>query len=91
MRLWFVCCLLVCLWLACCLPSLFTHALQLPVCLRVSLSPQVVPALDPATPIYASSFVMKLIKRRMEEYSLYNPERFRTFEMKSPFSAGPFQ
>jgi hypothetical protein len=50
-----------------------------------------VPALDPNTPIYASSFVLKLIKRRMEEYSLWNPERFKTIEMRKPFKAGPFE
>jgi mRNA degradation ribonuclease J1/J2 len=37
--------------------------------------PWVIPALDPKTPIYAGSFVMQLVCRRLQEYNLYNPER----------------
>jgi hypothetical protein len=51
----------------------------------------VVPALDPSTPIYASSFVMELIKRRLTEYNLWDDRRFITFEMRERFNAGPFQ
>lgn len=49
------------------------------------------PALDPSTPIYASSFVMRLIRRRMTEFSLWDEERFKVFDMNTPFKAGPFE
>lgn len=62
--------------------------LLLPVC---SPPPQVVPALDPATPIYASSFVMQLVKRRLTEYNLWDEKRFITFDMRQRFQAGPFE
>jgi hypothetical protein len=51
----------------------------------------VVPALDPATPIYASSFVMKLVRRRLSEFSVFDEQRFHTFDMRQPFQAGPFE
>lgn len=38
--------------------------------------PWVIPALDPKTPVYAGSFVMQLVARRLQEYNLYNPERW---------------
>jgi hypothetical protein len=37
--------------------------------------PWVIPALDPKTPVYAGSFVMQLVARRLQEYNLYNPDR----------------
>ncbi len=58
-------------------------------CLCVSL--QVVPALDPDTPIYSGGFAMQLIKRRMQEYSLWNESRFKTFKMNERFQLGPFE
>ena len=53
--------------------------------------PQVVPGLDPKTPIYAASFVMQLVQRRMAEYSMWNPDRFHTMEMRQRFQLGPFE
>ena len=53
--------------------------------------PQVIPALDPSTPIYASSFVMRLVQRRLTEFSLFDESRFKNFEINRPFQAGPFQ
>ena len=50
-----------------------------------------VPALDPNTPIYAGSFVMRLVQRRLTEFSLFNPDRFKTFDMRQKFQAGPFE
>jgi len=58
---------------------------------HIGALPWVVPALDPSTPIYASSFVMKLIKRRLTEYSLFDESRFKVFDMRVPFQAGPFE
>ena len=52
---------------------------------------QVVPALDPNTPIYAGGFSMQLIKRRMMEFNLWNPDRFKTFRMRERFQLGPFE
>ncbi len=52
---------------------------------------KVVPALDPRTPIYASPFVMELVKKRLTEYSLWDEKRFITFEMRKRFKAGPFE
>mmetsp|Transcript_2272 Transcript_2272/g.8196 ORF Transcript_2272/g.8196 Transcript_2272/m.8196 type:complete len:749 (+) Transcript_2272:201-2447(+) len=51
----------------------------------------VVPGLDPATPIYATKFVMNLVERRMKEYNLWQPHRFKTFEVGSKFPVGPFE
>lgn len=53
--------------------------------------PQVVPALDPSTPIYASGFAMELIKRRLQEFNLWDEGRFRTFSMRERFELGPFE
>jgi beta-CASP RNase J family ribonuclease len=52
-----------------------------------------VPALDPKTPIFASSFTMALIKRRMMEFGLWDPERFKLFELGKDkrWQAGPFE
>lgn len=54
-------------------------------------APQVVPALDPSTPIFAAGFSMQLIKRRMQEFNIWAEERFHTFTMRTPFDAGPFR
>ena len=50
-----------------------------------------VPALDPKTPIYASGFAMELIKRRLQEFNLWDESRFRTFQMRDRFDLGPFE
>ena len=50
-----------------------------------------VPALDPNTPIYAGGFSMQLIKRRMLEFNLWNPDRFKVFQMRQRFQLGPFE
>ena len=34
---------------------------------------------------------MQLITRRLQEFSLFDPSRFRTFEMKGRFQCGPFE
>ncbi len=52
---------------------------------------QVVPALDPGTPIYSGGFAMQLIKRRMQEYSIWDEARFKTFRMGERFPLGPFE
>lgn len=54
---------------------------------------QVVPALDPSTPIYASTFTMQLIQKRMKEFNLWNHNRFCKFRIGGGhrFNAGPFE
>jgi mRNA degradation ribonuclease J1/J2 len=43
---------------------------------HIGALPWVIPALDPSTPVYAGSFVMQLVARRLQEYNLYNPDRW---------------
>lgn len=69
------------------MPSCWSHI----ICILIGCLPQVIPALDPSTPIYASSFVMRLIQRRLTEYSLFDQSRFKQFDMNQPFKAGPFE
>jgi mRNA degradation ribonuclease J1/J2 len=42
---------------------------------HIGALPWVLPALDPSTPIYAGSFVLQLVARRLQEYNLYDPTR----------------
>lgn len=55
------------------------------------LTYQVVPALDPKTPIFSTGFTYHLIQRKMKEFGLWDPERFHTFRMRERFTAGPFE
>ncbi len=59
-------------------------------CLRM-YGIQVVPALDPKTPIFAAGFAMELIKKRLQEFNLWDESRFRTFTMRERFELGPFE
>lgn len=52
---------------------------------------QVIPALDPNTPIYGGAFTMQLVRRRLQEFNLFNEQRFHTFKMRDTFQAGPFE
>eukprot|EP00258_Populus_trichocarpa_P022411 XP_024438430.1 uncharacterized protein LOC7454544 isoform X2 [Populus trichocarpa] len=56
--------------------------------MRITL---VVPALDHNTPIYASSFTMELIKKRLKENGIFVPSRLKVFKTKRKFTAGPFE
>jgi beta-CASP RNase J family ribonuclease len=58
---------------------------------HIGALPWVVPGLDPGTPVYATQFVMNLVERRMREYSLWNPMRFKVFQVGSKFQLGPFE
>eukprot|EP00238_Polyblepharides_amylifera_P002399 CAMPEP_0196596718 /NCGR_PEP_ID=MMETSP1081-20130531/87530_1 /TAXON_ID=36882 /ORGANISM="Pyramimonas amylifera, Strain CCMP720" /LENGTH=779 /DNA_ID=CAMNT_0041921845 /DNA_START=110 /DNA_END=2449 /DNA_ORIENTATION=+ len=58
---------------------------------HIGAMPWVIPALDPNTPIYSGGFTMQLIKRRMMEYNLWNPNRFITVKNGDRFQAGPFE
>ncbi|XP_057970235.1 ribonuclease J isoform X4 [Malania oleifera] len=51
----------------------------------------VIPALDPRTPVFASSFTMELIKKRLKEFGIFVPSRLRLFRTRRKFIAGPFE
>ncbi len=55
------------------------------------LALQVFPALDPSTKIYAAGFTMELIRRRLQEFNLYDADRCRVFHMGERFRLGPFE
>jgi hypothetical protein len=52
---------------------------------------QVVPALDPDTPIYAGGFALQIIKRRMQEFNMWDENRFKSFKIGDRFQLGPFE
>eukprot|EP00884_Botryococcus_braunii_P003552 jgi/Botrbrau1/13198/Bobra.0351s0011.1 len=58
---------------------------------HIGALPWVVPALDPNTPIYAGGFAMQLMKRRMQEFNMYDERRFKTFNIGDRFPLGPFE
>uniref|UniRef100_A0A7N0USQ1 Myb-like domain-containing protein n=1 Tax=Kalanchoe fedtschenkoi TaxID=63787 RepID=A0A7N0USQ1_KALFE len=58
---------------------------------HIGALPWVIPALDPDTPIFASSFTMELIKKRLKEFGIFVPSRLKVFRTKSKFKAGPFE
>ncbi|KAL9335353.1 hypothetical protein Peur_072534 [Populus x canadensis] len=58
---------------------------------HIGALPWVVPALDHNTPIYASSFTMELIKKRLKENGIFVPSRLKMFRTKRKFTAGPFE
>lgn len=58
---------------------------------HIGALPWVVPALQQGTPIYAGSFTMQLVKRRLSEFSLFDERRFHTFQMRDRFECGPFE
>ncbi|KAI4342504.1 hypothetical protein MLD38_027127 [Melastoma candidum] len=58
---------------------------------HIGALPWVIPALDPHTPIYASSFTMELIRKRLKEHGIFIPSRLKVFRTKKKFMAGPFE
>lgn len=58
---------------------------------HIGALPWVIPALDPTTPIYAGAFPMQLIKRRLQEFNLYDENRCHEINMRQPFTLGPFE
>ncbi|XP_058787737.1 ribonuclease J-like isoform X1 [Vicia villosa] len=58
---------------------------------HIGALPWVIPALDPNTPIFASSFTMELIKKRLKEHGIFLPSRLKIFRTKNKFVAGPFE
>ncbi|KAL4191521.1 hypothetical protein AMTRI_Chr07g80900 [Amborella trichopoda] len=58
---------------------------------HIGALPWVIPALDSHTPIFASSFTMELIKKRLKEFSIFVPSRLKLFKIRKRFNAGPFE
>ncbi|KAG8388085.1 hypothetical protein BUALT_Bualt02G0088500 [Buddleja alternifolia] len=58
---------------------------------HIGALPWVIPALDSHTPIFASSFTMELIKKRLKEFGMFTPSRLKVFKTKRKFVAGPFE
>ncbi|TKY73628.1 Ribonuclease J [Spatholobus suberectus] len=58
---------------------------------HIGALPWVIPALDSNTPIFASSFTMELIKKRLKEHGIFVPSRLKVFRTRKKFVAGPFE
>ncbi|KAL5208277.1 hypothetical protein ABZP36_032712 [Zizania latifolia] len=58
---------------------------------HIGALPWVIPALDSSTPIFASSFTMELIKRRLKEFGIFLSSRLKVFRVRKKFQAGPFE
>ncbi|KAK6118095.1 hypothetical protein DH2020_048165 [Rehmannia glutinosa] len=58
---------------------------------HIGALPWVIPALDSDTPIFASSFTMELIKKRLKEFGILVPSRLKLFKTRRRFIAGPFE
>lgn len=58
---------------------------------HIGALPWVIPALDAHTPIFASSFTMELIKKRLKEFGILVPSRLKVFKTRRRFVAGPFE
>ncbi|XP_043704345.1 ribonuclease J-like isoform X2 [Telopea speciosissima] len=58
---------------------------------HIGALPWVIPALDSCTPIFASSFTMELIKKRLKEFGIFVPSRLKVFRTRKKFIAGPFE
>ncbi|XP_019175499.1 PREDICTED: uncharacterized protein LOC109170789 isoform X2 [Ipomoea nil] len=58
---------------------------------HIGALPWVIPALDSDTPIFASSFTLELIKKRLKEFSIFVPSRLKVFKTRRRFTAGPFE
>lgn len=58
---------------------------------HIGALPWVIPALDSSTPIFASSFTMELIKKRLKEFGICFESRLKVFSTRKRFTAGPFE
>ncbi|KAG7952080.1 hypothetical protein I3843_12G041500 [Carya illinoinensis] len=58
---------------------------------HIGALPWVIPALDSRTPIFASSFTMELIKKRLKENGIFVSSRLKLFRTRRKFMAGPFE
>ncbi|CAI8609766.1 unnamed protein product [Vicia faba] len=51
----------------------------------------VIPVLDSQTPIFASSFTMELVRKRLKDHGIFVPSRLKVFRTRKKFVAGPFE
>ncbi|XP_020217325.1 ribonuclease J isoform X2 [Cajanus cajan] len=58
---------------------------------HIGALPWVIPALDSHTPIFASSFTMELIRKRLKDHGIFVPSRLKVFRTRKKFVAGPFE
>ncbi|XP_027334131.1 ribonuclease J isoform X1 [Abrus precatorius] len=58
---------------------------------HIGALPWVIPALDSRTPIFASSFTMELIRKRLKDHGIFVPSRLKVFRTRKKFVAGPFE
>ncbi|KAG9447156.1 hypothetical protein H6P81_013284 [Aristolochia fimbriata] len=58
---------------------------------HIGALPWVIRALDSNTPIFASSFTMELIKKRLKEFDIFVHSRLKIFRIRKKFVAGPFE
>ncbi|CAH9119531.1 unnamed protein product [Cuscuta epithymum] len=58
---------------------------------HIGALPWVIPSLDSQTPIFASSFTMELIKKKLKEFNIFVPSRLKVFKTRRKFTAGPFE
>ncbi|KAJ7956067.1 Ribonuclease J [Quillaja saponaria] len=58
---------------------------------HIGALPWVIPALDSHTPIFASSFTMELMKKRLKEHGIFVQSRLKVFRTRRKFMAGPFE
>lgn len=58
---------------------------------HIGALPWVLPALDPATPVYASRFTTQLIRHRLSEHEMWTEARMRLIGPEARFSCGPFE
>ncbi|KAJ3678136.1 hypothetical protein LUZ60_001939 [Juncus effusus] len=58
---------------------------------HIGALPWVIPALDPNTPIFSTSFTMELIKKRLKDFGIYFSSRLKCFRVRERFKAGPFE
>ncbi|KAK7389187.1 hypothetical protein VNO78_24022 [Psophocarpus tetragonolobus] len=58
---------------------------------HIGALPWVIPALDSHTPIFASSFTLELIRKRLKDHGIVVPSRLKVFRTRKKFMAGPFE
>jgi len=58
---------------------------------HIGALPWVLPALDPATPVYAGPFTTALIRHRLDEHQRWDHDRMRGLPLGTAFACGPFE
>ncbi|RHN63387.1 putative beta-lactamase [Medicago truncatula] len=58
---------------------------------HIGALPWVIPMLDSQTPVFASSFTMELIRKRLKDHGIFVPSRLKVFRTRKKFVAGPFE